>query len=58
MELDIKRITIDKNKYLFKYFKKNKEIIDKKLITYFKNLVIPPAWTNVTISSDPNTSTS
>ena len=54
MELDIKRITIDKKKYLFKYFKKNKEIIDKKLITYFKSLVIPPAWTNVTISSDPN----
>jgi len=54
MELDIKRITIDKEKYLFKFFKKNKEIIDKNLITYFKSLVIPPAWTNVTISSDPN----
>jgi len=54
MELDIKRITIDKKKYLFKYFKKNKEIIEPELISYFKSLVIPPAWTNVTISSDPN----
>ena len=55
MELDIKRKTINPKKYLFKYYSKGgKEITDPEKIKYYKSLVIPPAWQNVTISSNPN----
>lgn len=33
----------------FKYFNKNKEIIDEKQLDFFKSLKIPPAYDNVTI---------
>jgi len=55
MELDISRKNINTKKYLFKYYSKGgKEITDQGKITYYKSLVIPPRWHNVTISSNPN----
>jgi len=55
MELNIIRKTINPKKYLFKYYTKGgKEITDSDKIAYYKSLVIPPAWKNVTISSNPN----
>tara|TARA_B100001094_G_scaffold331913_2_gene401896 strand:- start:2112 stop:3140 length:1029 start_codon:yes stop_codon:yes gene_type:complete len=54
MELDIKRKTINPKKHLFKYFKGGREITDVNKIKYYKSLVIPPAWKDVSISSDPN----
>ena len=55
MELDISRKTINSKKYIFKYYSKGgNEIKDPEKIKYYKSLVIPPAWHNVTISSNPN----
>lgn len=55
MDLDIKRKTINSKKYLFKYYNKGgKEITNKEKIKYFKSLVIPPAWYDVIICSNPN----
>lgn len=37
----------------FYYIKSKKIITDDNILEYIKKLIIPPAWTNVTISSDP-----
>lgn len=37
----------------FMYFENEQKITDKTSLNYFKSLVIPPAWSNVRISSNP-----
>ena len=38
---------------IFYYIKNKKIITDDNILEYIKKLIIPPAWTNVTISSNP-----
>ena len=46
---------IRKKKYdIFYYIRNRKIITDLNILDYIKKLTIPPAWTNVTISSNPD----